>query len=147
MVEMKPEMLPLDRKWLQSGWAAIAIALVSWGAENLLFRSALAPSLRTVVLLTPLMPLAWFVVSWRHEILKGDELDRRIHLDALSFAFPTFVVMMVGYRVLDSVGWPNPPASLRWQFLPFLYGLGIWISKFRYASPDALNMRSDHENR
>ncbi len=141
----------LDRRWLQSGWAAILLAFVSMGAEKVLLRSAVPPVLRVVALLAPVVPLIWFIASWRRELFRGDELDRRIHLDALSFAFPAFVVMMVGYRVLESASWPTPPESLRWQFLPFLYGLGIWMSKFRYAGTLAAqstpNPRSDHEER
>lgn len=133
---MNTDMLPLDRKWLQSGWAAVLLAFVSMGAEKVLLRNTAPPALRIVALLAPVVPLIWFIVSWRRERFRGDELDRRIHLDALSFAFPAFLVMMVGYRVLESVGWPTPTESLRWQFLPFLYGLWIWISKFWYAGPD-----------
>ena len=134
---MNPEKLPLDRRWLQSGWAAITFAFVSMAAENLLLRSSVAQSIRTAALLAPILPLGWFIVSWRREVSRGDELDRRIHLDALTFAFPAFVVVMAGSRLLEAAHWPTPPASVRWQFMPFLFGLGIWISKFFYAGPDA----------
>ena len=131
---MRPDPLPLDRKWLQSGWAALAFALVYMGAENAFLMASVARGVRIAAKVAPLVPLAWFVVAWRREVRTGDELDRRIHLEALSVAFPGFVVMMVGWDLLSQVHWPTPPLQLRWPFMPILYGLWVWILKFHYST-------------
>src|SRR5437773_3752685 len=93
------------------------------------------------------MPFSW--LPWRaasasrprshhsspfREARTGDELDRRIHRDALSAAFPAFVVAMVGWDLLSQVHWPTPPTQLRWPLMPFLYGLWVWILKFHYSA-------------
>jgi len=131
---MGPDMLPLDRRWLQSGWAALAIAFVYMAAENALLVASVGRGARIAAIVAPLVPLVWFVVAWRREVQKGDELDRRIHLEALSVAFPGFVVMMVGWDLLSQVHWPTPPLQLRWPFMPILYGLWVWILKFHYST-------------
>lgn len=52
-----------------------------------LLKHALAdadPWLRTLVGLLPLLPIAWLVQSVVRKMLDGDELQRRIHLEAIA---------------------------------------------------------------
>src|SRR5688572_13483538 len=46
------------------------------------------PSLRVAVALLPTPVFAWFLWTWMSGVMRMDELERRIELEALAFAFP-----------------------------------------------------------
>ena len=64
-----------------------------------------------------------------------DELERRIELEALAFAFPIAVVLLMTLGLLDLATPLNPDDwSLRhvWAMMPALYFMGLWRAKRRY---------------
>ncbi len=64
-----------------------------------------------------------------------DELERRIELEALAFAFPIAVVLLMTLGLLDVAIPLNPDDwSLRhvWAMMPVLYYIGLWRAKRRY---------------
>ena len=64
-----------------------------------------------------------------------DELQRRIELEALGFAFPAVLVILMTMGLLDVAVTLNPDDfSLRntWLLLPVLYYVGLWRAQRRY---------------
>jgi hypothetical protein len=64
-----------------------------------------------------------------------DELERRIELEALAFAFPIAVVVLMTLGLLDLARPLNPddwsPRHV-WAMMPALYFMGLWRAKRRY---------------
>jgi hypothetical protein len=104
-------------------------------ARGLLALDTLAPPVRIGIALLPIPFFAWWLWTWMKGISEMDELERRIELEALAFAFPValVVLMTVGLvdvaRPLDPVDW-----SVRhiWAMMPLLYYAGLWRAKRRY---------------
>ena len=57
-------------------------------ARGLLALDALSPPARTGIALLPIPFFAWWLWTWMRGISEMDELERRIELEALAFAFP-----------------------------------------------------------
>lgn len=111
-----------------------------WVSVYLLARGVLAmefgsPLIRTAIALAPLPFFIWYLLSWMRGVAQMDELERRIELEALGFAFPATLVLMMTLGLLDIAVALNPADfSLRnvWAMLPLLYYIGLWRAKSRY---------------
>lgn len=97
---------------------------------------ALAPPPHWDILVAnvPTIAFFWFVWVARRALRGTDELQRRIHLEALAMAFPTVMLVLMTLGLLDS-----PPAApfgipLRdiWVVLPLIYGLCFGVVNQRY---------------
>lgn len=71
--------------------------------------------------------------SYMQFLRQADELLRKVHLDALAFAFGTGVVVMMTYRLCERLGAPkldfNDPSLL----MMLVWMGGQWIVARRYA--------------
>jgi hypothetical protein len=82
----------------------------------------------------PMLPYAIYVLATIRRVRGLDELERRIHLEALAFAFPTAVILLMTIGLLE-LTMPLPRAlSYRaiWLYLPILYGGALWLARRRY---------------
>ena len=64
-----------------------------------------------------------------------DELDRRIHLEALAIAFPLSTVLLLVLGLLEvAITLPRDDWSYRhvWYSLPLFYAVGLAVSRRRY---------------
>lgn len=104
-------------------------------ARGVLALDALSPLVRTGVALLPIPFFAWWLWTWMKGVSEMDELERRVELEALAFAFPVAVVVLMTLGLLD-VARPLNPAdgSIRhvWLMMPLLYYAGLWRAKRRY---------------
>jgi hypothetical protein len=105
-------------------------------ARGLLEMNSLAPWLRVVIALSPIP----FAIAALVTLVRGakelDELERRIQLEALAFAYPlTMLFIMV-------VGMMQRAVTLKfedwsylhvWGMLPIFYFLGLALARKRYA--------------
>ena len=117
---------------LMSGvlWVAVYIAS-RWLLESTI--EARAARIGIALLPTPFM--AWYLWTWFTGISRMDELQRRIELEALAFAFPVSLVFLATLGLLDVATALNPDDfSLRhtWLMLPMLYYVGLWKAQRRY---------------
>ncbi len=111
-----------------------------WGSVYLLARGlleldTLPTPLRLGVALLPIPFFVWWLWTWMTGISQMDELERRIELEALAFAFPIAVVLLMTLGLLDVARPLNPDDwSLRhvWAVMPLLYFIGLWRAKRRY---------------
>ena len=112
-----------------------------WGSTYALSRGLLEMSsitdqtLRVLIALAPIPLFIWFLWIWMKGVAAMDELQRRIELEALSFAFPICVVILMTLGLLEVAVPLNPDDwSYRhvWAMMPAIYYAGLWRAKRRY---------------
>ena len=117
--------------------AMVALAVIDY--RSLADRSLLeieSRPLRVAIALLPTPFFVWWLTTWVKGVLKMDELQRRIELEALAFAFPTSLVFLAALGMLDSaVTLQTAEFSLRhvWLMMPMLYYVGLWNAQRRYS--------------
>src|SRR5688572_32347302 len=92
-------------------------------------------ALRMAVALLPTPVFAWFLWTWVRGVARMDELERRIELEALAFAFPVSIVALATVGLLDvAITLDSNDFSLRnvWLMMPMLYYIGLWRAQRRY---------------
>jgi len=94
------------------------------------------PAARVAVALLPVVPTALFLWAIVSLIRSFDEMQRRIHLEALAFAFPLAILLLMTLGLLQlAIDLPMEDWSYRhvWVFLPLFYfgGLSLAWRKYR----------------
>jgi hypothetical protein len=120
--------------------AALATAVLSAAvymvARAMLRKPDLWPPLRTTVAFLPLPFFLLFLYFEIRLIRRFDELDQRIQLEALAFAFPSIVVVLMTLGLLQTAGFSLSPEdwSYRhvWLLAMVLYVLGVGLARKRY---------------
>ena len=96
----------------------------------------LGSSSRIAIALVPVPFFAWMLVEFVRRVSEGDELERRIQLEALAVAFPLTLFMLLLLGLLQ-IAVPLSPEdwSYRhiWPFLYVFYIVGIQRARRRYA--------------
>lgn len=88
-----------------------------------------------ILVLVPVIPAALFLFYFITGMKELDELQRRIQLEALAFAYPLAMLMVITLGLLEFVVQLNPDDwSYRhlWPYLALFYLLGIIMAKRRY---------------
>jgi hypothetical protein len=113
-----------------AGWGVLYIA-----ARLLLELESLGWWPRLVVALVPVPTFAWVLWSVSKGIAEMDELQRRIQLEALAFAFPLTLLLLMTLGLIELAVGLNPDD---WSYrhvsamLPVFYFGGIIRAKRRY---------------
>ena len=113
---------------------------VLWGSVYLLSRgllelNTLPPGARVVIALLPTPFFVYYLWTWMKGVSEMDELQRRIELEALGFAFPASLAFLATIGLLDvAIELKPDDFSLRhtWLMMPMLYYIGLWRAKRRY---------------
>lgn len=117
----------------------VLVAGVAWFLTYLAARFALealapAPHWDIAVACAPVLAFYWFVWVVQRTLKSADELQRRIHLEALALAFPTTMLVLMTLGLLDSP--PTGPLGIPlrdlWIVLPLLYGICFAVVNNRY---------------
>ena len=111
-----------------------------WASVYLLSRGLLEfdiqpAAARVAIALLPTPFFVWWLWTWMKGVSEMDELERRIELEALGFAFPSAVIFLATIGLLDVALTLNPDDfSLRhtWLTLPLFYYIGLARAKRRY---------------
>ncbi len=110
--------------------------LLFFAARFALEATALAAWLRIAIALVPLPAFAWFLWEFVHSVSDGDELERRVQLEALAVAFPLTLLLVMTLGLLQ-IAVPLPPEdwSYRhiWPLLYVFYMVGLMRARRRYA--------------
>ena len=92
-------------------------------------------SIRVAIALLPVPFFVFYLWTWFKGAAAMDELQRRIELEALGFAFPAAIVLLMTIGLLDiAITLPAEDFSLHqiWLMLPVLYYIGLWRAQSRY---------------
>jgi hypothetical protein len=126
----------VDRRSLYLGLPVTAFWVLSYlAARFALEELQLDPWLRVTVAVLPVLPTAlflWLVVA---NIRSLDELQRRVHLEALAIAFPLAILLLWTLGLLQlAINLPTEDWSYRhvWAYLPLFYFIGLAIAWRRY---------------
>ena len=116
-------------------FAGILWASVYLLSRGLLEQTTLDRSVRVLIALLPTPVFVWFLWTWLKGIAAMDELERRIELEALAFAFPICVVLLMTLGLMElAMPLNKDDWSYRhvWAMMPTLYFMGLWRAKRRY---------------
>ena len=126
----------IARRSLYLGLPVTVFWVLSYLAARLALKELqLDPWLRVTVALLPVVPTAlflWLVVA---NIRSLDELQRRVHLEALAIAFPLAILLLWTLGLLQlAINLPAEDWSYRhvWVYLPLFYFFGLAIASRRY---------------
>ena len=97
------------------------------------YRAVDQDALRAMVAVVPVVPTLLGLAAIMRAVRRMDELERRIHFEAVTFAFAATALLTFTYGLLENVDFPR--ISLTW-ILPLmvaLWGLGQALARRRYA--------------
>ncbi len=91
------------------------------------------PAARYLMSLLPMLPgsaIAWVILR---QIRRLDELQRRIQLEALGFAFALTALLTFGYGFLELAGLPRLSLFSVWPLMATLWVAGLVLANRHYA--------------
>ncbi len=106
-----------------------------WVARGLLERSDLETWIRVVAALAPVPIFAWFLVCFIGTIRGMDELEQRIHLEALAIAFPLGIVLLQTLALMQravTLKFEDWSYAHVWIYFPIFYFLALGLVRKRY---------------
>ena len=80
--------------------AAASVVVVTW----ILDRSVMSVGARVAIASIPVLAFAVCLVTYLRLIRTLDEMQRRVHLEALGFAFPATAVVVLAFEYLRKAG-------------------------------------------
>lgn len=121
-------------------WRALCIAGAAWllafvAARAALEKMSLDSPVKILAAVLPVVPAAiflWYFVDYLRSL---DELQRRVHLEALAIAYPLATLFLWTLGLLElAIELPSEDWSYRhiWTFLPMFYFIGLAIAWRRY---------------
>ncbi|MBX5436721.1 MAG: hypothetical protein IRZ33_05825 [Alicyclobacillaceae bacterium] len=84
------------------------------------------------IAMLPAIPLCLVVWSVIQFIRTMDELQRSIHLEAVTFSFLVTIVVSLTYGFMENAGLPRIPLMCVPVFMCFLWGIGAGLVSRRY---------------
>jgi hypothetical protein len=133
VVAQKPWILRQDNRFVLIG---IVWFVAYWGARFILERPSDQTWLRIVVALAPIPVFAWFLVQFIRTIRSLDELERRIHLEAMAIAFPLGILLLQTLALMQravTLKFEDWSYAHVWIYLPIFYFVAIGLVRKRYA--------------
>ena len=110
----------------------VSVYMLSRGLLELL---AEPPAARIAIAFLPTPFFVYYLWTWMKGVSEMDELQRRIELEALGFAFPATLVFLTTLGLIEVAMTLDPGNfSLRntWLMMPLLYYIGLWRAQRRY---------------
>ncbi|MEK6323915.1 MAG: hypothetical protein AABN33_19900 [Acidobacteriota bacterium] len=107
----------------------LSVIVVSWLLET----QDLSPAVRLGLALVPVILWIFSLAGYRRLIQEADELVRRIHLEALAFAFSGLAVAIMACEYLRKAGFISllKPDYVLMMMIAFLL-IGFVIARRRY---------------
>jgi hypothetical protein len=125
----------VDRSWFVLG-AVFTFWLVAYFLARGFLKQAEAETwLRVTVALLPVPAFVLFLVTFVRNVRSLDEMQRRIHLEALAIAYPLATLLLMTLGLLQrAVELPFEDWSYAhvWIYLPIFYFLGVAFTARRY---------------
>lgn len=126
-------------KLIHKGWFVITVAVI-WVLTYLISRAALdaadlSSAARVVVALLPAIPFSAFLWLFITNIRQMDEMERKIQMEAMAFAFPMAILLLMILGLLQlAIPLSQDDWSYRhvWAFLPLFYFAGVALAWRKY---------------
>ena len=120
------------RYFMELTAALVVYGLMLVGSIELLTRVPVAAPWRDVIALSPMLACAaaaWVILR---ELRRMDELQRRIQLEALGFAFAGTALLTFSYGFLEGLGYPRLSMFTVWPVMAALWIVGLLMARRRY---------------
>jgi hypothetical protein len=82
--------------------------------------------------LAPMLPAAAALIAFVRFFRGVDELEQRMQLEGLAFAFGASALVTFGYGFLEGVGFPHLNWTFVWPVMGTFLGLGNVLARYRY---------------
>lgn len=110
----------------------VAYTLTLFVAQRLLAGGLEPAWLRVFLSIAPMLPavaICWIVF---HTIIRLDEMQRKLQLEALSLAFAGTALITFGYGFLEGIGLPRLSMFVVWPLMAVLWVAGLVVGRIRY---------------
>lgn len=108
----------------------VYIALVYVSVHAL--QSKPAAPLKYVIAVLPMLPILLIPLFFVQLLRSLDELQRRIQLEALGFAFAASAFVTLTYGFLENAGLPDVNWVWVWPIMAVFWTLGLFAARWRY---------------
>jgi hypothetical protein len=110
----------------------IAYFLFLGVGAGLLLNYKMGDMLRTFVIISPVIPVAFVLRSVMHLLQHTDELQQRIQLLAIGFSAAATGLLTFAYGLLENLGYPLLHSVLILPLMAVLWVIGMLYFKWRY---------------
>lgn len=123
-----------DRRHRRRVWIGMCVYVVLiLGCIYLIKHAAPSTPLKVVLALLPTLPVIWLMWSLFEFLTHADELQRRVHLTALSMAAGVTALLSLTYGFLeDFAGLPHIPAWWTFVVIDMVWGATACVLWRRY---------------
>jgi hypothetical protein len=125
-------MKPAVRRYLVELMSVITLYACALALSGALLRAWPEGAVRIPIALLPMLPALLIPVVCVRFLRQADELQQRIQLEALGFAFVGTAVITFGYGFLEVIGFPSPGAFAVWPLMGALWLAGLGLARWRY---------------
>jgi hypothetical protein len=125
-------MQPATRAYLKEFGAAMVAYVVVLFASIPLVNANLGSPIVYPLALAPMVPALFAVLAVVRATACVDELQRRMQLEALAFAFAGTAIVTFSYGMLGFVGVPQANWTLVWPIMGLLWLVGGVLAQRRY---------------
>ncbi len=87
---------------------------------------------KPVVALLPMAPAAGICWAILRQLHRMDELQRRMQLEALAFAFAGTALVTFSYGFMENAGFPRISMFAVWPLMGALWTIGLVLGRRRY---------------
>jgi hypothetical protein len=82
--------------------------------------------------LSPVLPAVGVLIAFLRFFRGVDELEQRIHLEALAFAFGASALATFAYGFLEGAGFPHLNWTFVWPVMGAFWAIGSAVARNRY---------------
>lgn len=119
------------RPWIL-GWSIVtAIALLL--SSSVLSGTEYGPAARLVIAMAPIVMLVGMIALMARQVRHLDEMQRRIHLEALAIAFPAAAIIALAVEYLQKAGFAEGwTIGDVWPWMLLVYVPAYFLARRRY---------------
>lgn len=120
------------REFFPAMIAYVLVLVLVWP----LSKQVTSPVLDVLIALLPAVPVLFVARAMVRRILAGDELERRMHLEASAIAALVVGLLSMSTAFLQAAGLVELKGALMWVFpaMMAVWGLALWWAKRRYRA-------------
>ncbi|UZK69685.1 hypothetical protein OKW76_00915 [Sphingomonas sp. S1-29] len=116
---------------IQLGWTTAFVITLSLSI-GIVFNMPRLGGWRTAIILLPLFPALGILRFALRQFRKSDEMQRRSQMEAVVWAFGASLVLMIGYTLLEVIGWPRLPMWVPLVVTQSAWIAAIWVQLLRF---------------